>query len=848
MVKSVPGSVVDPVSASVIGWLTGQALTAGQAKLVRLLRGDRQQNALRKIIQASIGPAVTEVVSTADRDLIEEALLREGPDSVMPETGDVASLRGLVSRVVSLRLAVLTEQGYHVDADRLSAVLAGRIAVGIQADAAHNGTLGPVADWLRHQETIGELRGVNQRFEKVLSQPTQASVYVHNPTESAVAAVHTLPADNISFTGRSAELSRIPAAAAPGGAAGIVTIDGMAGVGKTSFAVHVAHQIAAGFPDGQFFIRLHGHTPGQPPTEPAAALAALLGNLGISAQQIPPGIEERAGLWRDRMAGKRVLLVLDDATGSDQIRPLLPGTAGTLVLITSRRRLTALPEALAITLGILEPAEAARLLVLLAGRDGLEASDTSVSAVVRLCGYLPLAISLTAGNLKHHPAWTVTDLVDDLDSAKNRIVAIRAEDVSVAAAFDLSYRELSDSQKRLFRRLGLVPGPDIDAFAAAALDDQELVTASRLLDDLYVAHLVDEPARGRYRMHDLIREHAVALADTDDRTERAAAMNRLLDYYAHTARTADRHLARRSHTSVPVTITMPPAYSPDLSTPSRAASWMQAERANLHAAARHAAHQDKPGHATAIAVSMHGFLRTYGYWDQAFELHNTAISAARRDVDRLGEAESLNNLGVIQRLTQDYPGAGASLTRAMELYHELDNPLGEANALNYLGVIQRLTKAYAQAKESFTRALGIYSDLDDLIGQANALNYLGVLQQATGEFPDAAVSQQRALSLYHLLDDKLGEANALLGLGVVQQSMSEYLPAAGSLRQALSLYQEIDSRLGQANALKYLGHVQQLSGDYPAASISLRQAFSLYQELGNHRGQADALKYLKSIQ
>jgi tetratricopeptide (TPR) repeat protein len=826
---------VDAVSTAVIGWLASQALTSGHDGLIRVLRGDPQQNALRKIIRASVGEAAAEAVGTDDRHLVEDALLREGPDSYLPEARDVPSLPGLVSRVVGLRLAVLAEQGYHVDPGRFSAALAGRIAAGIQADALHDGTLRPLAEWLRHREAMGQLGEVSRGLRQLLP-------------ESVVAAVHTLPADNVAFTGRAFELNRIPevlaAATASAGAARIVTIDGMAGVGKTAFAVHAAHKIALGFPDGQFFIRLHGHTPQQQPTEPGAALAALLGNLGISARQIPPVTDDRAGLWRDRIAGKRVLLILDDATGSDQVRPLLPGSAGSLVLVTSRRRLTALPEALAITLDTLAPRDAARLLVRLAGKDGLAPSAAGVSRVVRLCGYLPLAISLTAGHLKHHPAWTITDLAEHLDSATSRLAAIQGENKSVAAALELSYQQLTTDQQGLFRRLGLLPGPDIDAYAAAALGDVDLATARALLDDLYVAHLADEPARGRYRMHDLIREHAVALASVDRGTERAAALSRLLDYYAHSAGLADTHLARRSHTR---TIATPsPAYVPDLSTAARAVAWMRAERANLHAAATYAARHGDPLHATAIAIFTHGFLRTDGHWDQALELHGTALSAARSADDRLGEAETLNNLGVIQRLTQDYPAARASLALALELYHDLDNRLGEANALNYLGVVQRLTKDYTPAAKSFTQALDIFSDLGDLLGQANSLNYLGALQQATGELPDAAASQQRALSLYRRLGDRLGEANALLDLGVVQQFTDDYTAAAASLDEALRLYQGSGNRLGQANALKYLGSVQKLRGNYPSAIASLNQALALYRNLGSWRGEADTLVYLKS--
>lgn len=799
---------MDEISVAVISWLTSQLMAGGQAKLARLLGGDKQKNALRKIVREAVHDAVAETVDPADREHVEDALLREG-------------------------LTVLA------DFAPLSAALERRISAGIQADAARNGPLGPVAEWLRHTETIRELRAIAD----TLRQPAP---------ESAIAVVHTLPADNLSFTGRAAELSRIEAAAVSVAGSGIVAIDGMAGVGKTAFAVHAAHRIADRFPDGQIFIRMHGHTPGQQPTEPAAALSAALGSLGISGQQIPPGPGERAALWRDLVAGKRVLLVLDDATGTDQVLPLLPGTGGTLVLITSRRRLTLLPEALAITLDVLGAGEAASLLARLAGRDDPSASATGVSAlgvsdVARLCGYLPLAISLTAGHLKHHPAWTMADLVDDLESATSRVTAIRAENASVAAAFDLSYRELADSQRLMFRRLGVLPGPEIDAYAAAVLADVGLAAARALLDDLYVAHLLDEPTRGRYRPHDLIREHAVDLARSDD-AESAAAAGRLLDYYLHCTQTADKHLARRSHTSVPVAHTTVPAHRPDLSTPERAVAWMEAERANLHAAVRYAASQGKPAYATALAVSMHGFLRTHGYWDQALELHRVALAAARSTGDRLSEAETLNNLGVIQRLIGDYTAAGASLAQALELYRGLGSRLGEANALNYLGVIQRLTADLAQAAESFSGALGIYAQLGDLIGQANALYYLGVLQHATGELRDAAASQRRALRLYRQRDDRLGEADALLDLGVVQRSMTEYPAASRSLKRAFCLYQEIGSRLGQANALKYLGSVHTLSGDYPAATASLNDALELYQQLGSWRGQTDTLGYLSTAQ
>src|SRR5580700_4894687 len=290
----------------------------------------------------------------------------------------------------------------------------------------------------------------------------------------AAAATRGLPRDVASFTGRQAELDRLAEGldglAAGGGVVGICAIGGMAGVGKTTFAVHAAHRLAGSFPDGQFFLPLHAHTRGQRPVEPADALTSLLLVAGVGAQAIPAGLEARAGRWRDCLAGKRVLLVLDDATGHEQVRPLLPGTAGSLVLITSRRRLTALEDASVISLDTLPPEEAADLMARLADRPDIEPGVGGIAEIARLCGYLPLAIGMLARQLHHHPAWTAASLAAELAAARDRLELIHAENLSVAAAFNLSYEDLAIGQQQLFRRLGLHPGPDIDPHAAAALN------------------------------------------------------------------------------------------------------------------------------------------------------------------------------------------------------------------------------------------------------------------------------------------------------------------------------------------------------------------------------------------
>jgi transcriptional regulator with XRE-family HTH domain len=378
--------------------------------------------------------------------------------------------------------------------------------------------------------------------------------------DEAAAEARTLPRDVASFTGRREELQEltqaVEATASAGAVVGIRAIGGMAGVGKTAFAVHAAHRLAARFPGGQVFLPLHAHTPGQRPVDPEDALASLLLAVGVPTGQVPAGLEERAGLWRDRVAGRRLLLVLDDASGSEQVRPLLPGVGDGLVLVTSRRRLTALEEATPLSLDVLPPEEAAALLVRLAARPGpspadpADPADPAVAQITRLCGYLPLAIGMVAHQLHDHPAWTVAGRAAELAAAVDRLGPLATESVSVAAAFDLSYADLTAGQQRLFRRLGLHPGADIEGYAAAALDCTDLASARRGLEALYDQHLLTEHAPGRYRMHDLIREHAQALArrvDSDNDREQAA--DRLFDYYQHAAASADAPLARHDRSA-----------------------------------------------------------------------------------------------------------------------------------------------------------------------------------------------------------------------------------------------------------------------------------------------------------
>jgi DNA-binding SARP family transcriptional activator len=709
-----------------------------------------------------------------------------------------------------------------------------------------------LAAYRRARAVLAEELGIEPGEE--LRQLQEAVLRHEVPPPATAAVTRTLPRDIAGFTGRGAELEQLlgdlAGASAGGGVVGICAIGGMAGIGKTTLAVHAAHRLAGHFPDGQLFLSLHAHTPGQRPVDPADALASLLLAAGIGARQIPPGLEARASRWRDYLAGKKVLLVLDDAAGHEQVRPLLPGTAGSLVLITSRRRLAALEDAAVISLDTLAPDEAAALLARLAGRPGLGPGDAGVGEITRLCGYLPLAIGMLARQLHHHPAWTAAGLAAELAAARDRLELMRAEDLSVAAAFDLSYQDLPDDQQRLFRRLGLHPGPDIDAHATAALDDTDLNAARRHLEALYDQYLITEPSPGRYGLHDLLREHAVSLAEADGPADSATAAGRLLDYYLQAALAASKHIPSSSWNLA--VGSLPPARlpgcAPALSTPRQAAAWLETERANLHAAVGYAAASELPRHAMLIPAAMADFLDLRGHWDQALALHQTALAAALRAGDRPGQARALMLLCAVQVMTNDLAAAMATSQQALAVYRDLGDRAGQADAINSLGFVHELTSQYPLAADCHQQALTLFRDLGHRRGQAEALSGLGLVYSLTGNYPAAAASTEQALQLFSDVGHRLGQSSALIELGTVQKLSGDYPAAATTLQQAMALSHDIGDRHQQARALDELGGLHRLTGDYPAAAASHQQALEQFRDLGDRASQAHVLDELGLVQ
>jgi tetratricopeptide (TPR) repeat protein len=699
----------------------------------------------------------------------------------------------------------------------------------------------------------GVERNLQARSSNRVYQAAGDQYIYDKPPPAPATASNTLPRDTAAFTGRESELRALLAQAVePADKTRVIpvhAIDGMPGIGKSALAIHAGHLLEHQFPDGQIFINLHAHTADQGPVRPADALYALLAADGADAAQIPSDVDSRAAQWRRRMAGKRALIILDNAAGRWQVEHLLPGAAGCLVLITSRRRLSGIGAhhaAESMPLGTLPPTHAAALFAATAARDVTGAEADAANELVRLCGYLPLAICLLAAKLRPEPHWRIADLVQELRQAKHRLAQMHAEDVAVAAAFDLSYYRLSAGQRRFFRRLGLHPGADLDPYAAAALDGIPPEKAQRQLDALYHDHLLDQTVKNRYRMHDLICDYARSLIGSDPEVARAQATNRMLDYYQHCVDTADQFLSRpgRRRPRTPASIS---SVRPGISTCHEALVWMETERANLFACATLLSSRPNDQRLIALAAAMATYMRQTGPWEHAIALHEAALAAAEEADDRHAQANSLLELGTVRRLTGDYESATHTLCQALELCRQLDHHRGIADALTQLASVRWRTGDHGGAAEELEQALAIHQSLGDLHGQADALDELGAVRLLTNDHHAAIETLHQALAIHRDMGDPHGQANALSQLGAAQERTGDYPTAIQAHKQALAIYRDLGDRHGQARALNYLGAALCQTGDYPAAEHTLTQALTLHRDLGYRVGQANALKYLGTV-
>jgi DNA-binding SARP family transcriptional activator/Tfp pilus assembly protein PilF len=656
-------------------------------------------------------------------------------------------------------------------------------------------------------------------------------------------APRQLPADTRAFTGREEEVERLVklAAETASGAPVVCAIDGMGGVGKTTLAVHAAHRLAEAYPDGQLFLDLHGHTQDRSPRSAQEALGWLLRALGVAPAQVPKDAEQAAALYRQRLADSRTLIVLDNAAGEAQLRPLLPGGGQCLVLVTSRRRLRALDDAHAIPLDLLPPQDAATLLSAAAGPGRAAAGDPLLDEIAELCGHLPLALRIAGALLRHRPSWPLEHLATQL---RERVHALSDGERDVAAVFDLSYANLDAPHRLLLRRLGLVPGPDLDACAAAALLDITPVAAAELLQDLVDHNLLIEYRVDRYRLHDLMRAHALTLVAADPAADRDAAVDRLLHYYAYTAQIASICAIRHPR---PAPERRAPAHIPALADPDSANSWLLTEHANLEAAFAHAEAHDLDEHAMALAAGLGDILLGGGSLARALEIHQAAAAVAERVGRPAGQAAALVDMSKLRYLAGDFTAAGEAATRALEIYRALGDRFGEANALVDLARVRYLAGEFPDANEATSSALEIYRTLGNRLGEAYALGNLGWGLYIAGEFAEAADAATRALGIYREIGSRYGESAVLGTLGLVQYVTGDYATAIDTLTRGVELDRSMGNHQAEAGSLNYLGRVLHLTGDYAAAGTALTRSLEIFRVLGNRQGEAEAINSLGRV-
>ncbi len=658
-----------------------------------------------------------------------------------------------------------------------------------------------------------------------------------------------LPAAVGHFVGREAELKALNGLldqACHGGAVVISAIEGTAGVGKTALAVHWAHQVAERFPDGQLYVNLRGYDPDQP--MPAAeALAGFLRALGVARPDIPVEVAERAAWYRSLLAGRRMLVVADNAGSVEQVRSLLPGTPGCVAVVTSRDSLAGLVArdgAQRLDLDLLPSGEAVGLLrALIGGR--VDADLGAAAALAGQCSRLPLALRVAAELAVARPSALLADLVGYLADQQQRLDLLDAGGdprTAVRAVFSWSYRSLDARAARAFRLLGLHPGPDLDRYAAAALTGSTLEQAGHVLDELARAHLIQAARGGRYAMHDLLRAYAPELAADQ---ERRAALTRLFDHYLHTAAAAmDTLFPAERHRRPRVPRSATPA--PPVGDPAAARAWLDAERAILVASAAYAAAHGWSAHATHLAATLFRYLEG-GHDLDAVTIHSHARYAAAQAGDRIAEATALNDLGLADFRQGRCEQAASLLQQAVALSREAGDQTGEARALGNLSLVDFQRGRSQEATGCLRQALAIFHETGDRTSEARALGSLGLADLRQGRCQQATSHFHQALALFRGVGDRTGEAHALSGLGLVSSQQSRFREASKRLQQALTLFRETGDRSGEAYALSNLGDVHRRQGRSQPATRHHEQALTLFREIRNQAGEAKALNGLGEV-
>ena len=668
------------------------------------------------------------------------------------------------------------------------------------------------------------------------------------PRDLTTPVPHQLPADTSHFVGRAEELrqlSKLLDSTTEDRATVVISaVSGTAGVGKTALALRWAHRVRDEFPEGQLYVNLRGYDPDRP-LSAADALAGFLRALGVAGKDIPLELEERASSYRSLLDGRRMLIVLDNAGTIEQVRPLLPGTAS-CVVVTSRDSLAGLVArhgAARMDLDLLPPQDAVALLgALIGGR--VEAEPDEATVLAGQCARLPLALRVAAELAATRPATPLAALTAELADQQRRLELLDAGGdprTAVRAVFSWSYRHLSTEAARVFRLIGLHPGPDLDPYAGGALTHTSRDQAQHLLDVLARAHLIQTTGTDRYGTHDLLRAYATRLATTEDsEEERRAALTRLFDHYLATAAAAMNTLHPAEQNRRP-RIPPPATPIPGVTDPAAARAWLDAERATLTATCAHTAAQGWPGHTTGLSTVLFRYLDVGGHYPDALTIHTHALQAARDASDLAAEARTLGNLGVVYQQQGRYQQAADHQQQALALFREIGERSGEARTLGNLSVVYQQQGRYQQAADHLQQVLGLFREIGERSGEARTLGNLGVVCWRQGRYQQAADHDERALTLFRQIGERSGEARVLDNLGTVYRQQGRYQQATDHHQQALALFRELGDRSGEARAMGNLGDVYGQQGRYQQAVDDHKHSLALYREIGDRGGEARVL-------
>jgi DNA-binding SARP family transcriptional activator len=666
-----------------------------------------------------------------------------------------------------------------------------------------------------------------------------------------------LPADVADFTGRRQHLQQLdrllPTEGTTTTAVVISAIAGTAGVGKTALAVHWGHHVSDRFPDGQLYVNLRGYAQG-PPLRPIGALAQLLHGLGVAAEQVPGEVEQAAALYRSLLAGKRLLVVLDNARSADQVRLLLPGNPGCLVVVTSRDRLAGLVAregARRLTLDVLDPDEADTLLGRILGDDRLRAEPDAAAELARICAYLPLALRIAAANLTDQPGHSIASFVAELAEG-NRLAALQVDSdqqTAVRAAFDLSYTALDQDAQQLFRLLGLIPGPDVTADAAAALAGTTPRQARSRLGTLASAHLLDQHRPGRFAFHDLLRLYAAErVHDLESPAARTAARRRLLDWYLHTVDTAAGLLySGMLRLPSPPSTAKPPQPVTTFPDHTQALAWLDAERLNLVAAVQHAAEHGPRPAAWLLADALRGYFWAHMFTVDWLTVADSGLAAARADGDLRAEAAAQLSLADAHLCQGEYHQAIEHYTTSLTLNRQSGWLDGQAAALGNLGNVCWELGRLREAADHLSEALAIAQRSGRVAGQAAALGNLGLVYRELGRLQEAADHHTRALALNQQLGSRDNQGIDLSNLGEDCHALGQLDQALDHLTHAQALHEQIGDRDTEAETLRILAEVHRDAGRHTDALQLGHAALTLARDNGARRYEADALNALGTI-